>query len=97
MKSQLSTSIWSMEFDLYFVHISDSEKDLEVNYDNEFKLQLNDSRFEAVNGTKIECLGSIIIPVLFYGEERNYRTKLMFYVIRGLGLAGLLGIDELHN
>ena len=69
----------------------------EVNYDNEFRLQQNNSRFEAVNGTKIECLGSIVIPVLFYGEERNYRTKLMFYVIRGLGLAGLLGIDELHR
>ena len=61
----------------------------EINYDNEYQLLQNESRFEAVNGSRIECLGYVCIPVVFYGFERNYRAKIKFYVIRNLGLQGL--------
>ena len=69
----------------------------EINYDSEYQLLQNESRFEAVNGSRIECLGYVSIPVIFYGFERNYRAKIKFYIIRNLGLQGLLGIDQIYK
>ena len=43
-----------------------------INCDYTFQLQAHGIQFEAVNGTKIECIGYVKLPVLFYGYEKNY-------------------------
>ena len=66
-----------------------------VNADHQYPIQTQNTSFEAVNGTKIECLGFVKMPVLFYGMEKNYEATIRFFIIRGLGLQGLLGLDEI--
>ena len=68
-----------------------------INADNMYNLQPHGTQFEAVNGSKIECLGFIKLPVLFYGFQNNYAATVKFYIIRGLELQGLLGIDEISR
>ena len=67
----------------------------QINADLVYQLQPHGTQFSAVNGSRIECIGCIKLPVMFYGVDRNYRATVLFYVIRGLGVEGLLGLDEI--
>ena len=67
----------------------------QINADLIYQLQPHGTQFSAVNGSRIECIGCIKLPVTFYGMEKNYKATVKFYVIRGLELQGLLGLDEI--
>ena len=67
----------------------------ELNADYQFELITPNVNLEAVNGSSIMNLGYCKIPVMFYGINKNYRGTFKFFVIRNLGVMGLLGLDEL--
>ena len=66
-----------------------------LNADRAFQLRPHRTQFQAVNGSQINCLGQIQLPVLFRGIDRHYKGTVNFYVIKDLEIPGLLGIDEL--
>ena len=66
-----------------------------LNADGAFQLKPHRTQFQAVNGSQINCLGQIQLPVLFRGRDKHYKGTVNFYVIRDLEIPGLLGIDEL--
>ena len=68
-----------------------------LNPDNQYKLQISGTSFEAVNGSAIECLGYVRLPVIFYGIRKNYKAMIKFFIIRNLGLQGLFGLDEISR
>ena len=67
----------------------------QINADSQYQLQTAGTSFEAVNGSRVECLGMVKLPVRFYGVVKNYQANIEFYIIRNLGLQGLFGLDEL--
>jgi hypothetical protein len=66
-----------------------------LNADDRYILQQHDLKLTAINGSEITCLGYVNLPVVFYRHETSYVTTLKFYVIRGLEVSGLIGIDEI--
>ena len=66
-----------------------------LNADDRYILQQHDLKLTAINGSEVTCLGYANLPVVFYGHETSYVATLKFYVIRGLEVSGLIGIDEI--
>ena len=66
-----------------------------INADGAYQLSPQGIQLEAINGSEIECIGVVKLPAVIYGYSRNYGTTFKCYVIRNLGMQGLLGIDEI--
>ena len=68
-----------------------------INLRGELKLKSQVKGFEAVNGSRISCMGSAIIKVMIMGEHKNYVVHFQFFVVDALSVEALLGIDEIHR
>ena len=67
--------------------------------DHEGSLQLKPQfrGFEAVNGSRIHCQGSIIIKLMLMGERMNYVGYFKFFIVESLAVDALIGIDEIYR
>ena len=51
-----------------------------INADSQYKLKVSGTSFEAVNGSRVECIGYVKLPVIFYGTKKNYQANIIFYI-----------------
>ena len=68
-----------------------------INLRGELKLKPQVKGFEAVNGSRISCIGSIILKIMLMGEQKNYVGYFQFFVVEMLSVEALLGINEIHR
>ena len=68
-----------------------------INLRGELKLKPQVKGFEAVNGSRISCIGSIILKIMLMGEQKNYVGHFQFFVVEVLSVEALLGINEIHR
>ena len=70
-----------------------------INITNKYELRPAYRGFQAVNGSRINCLGSAVVQLMLMGEDKNYIAYFQFYIVDSLSVDALLGIDEIfrHN
>ena len=70
-----------------------------INVSNKYELRPAFRGFQAVNGSRINCLGSAVVQLMLMGEDKNYIAYFQFYIVDSLSVDALLGIDEIfrHN
>ena len=74
-----------------------SETWRKINANGELELKPQHRGFEAVNGSRIHCLGSIIMRLMLMGEEKNYLGYFKFFIVETLSVDALLGVDEIYR
>ena len=68
-----------------------------INSNGKYTLEPQYRGFMAINGSSIKCLGSVIIQLMLMGETMNYIGYFKFYIVEGLSIDALLGVDEIFR
>ena len=68
-----------------------------INTNKKYTLEPQYRGFMAVNGSRINCLGSAIIQLMIMGERMNYIGYFKFFIVDRLSVDTLLGVDEIFR
>ena len=68
-----------------------------INAYDKLELKPQHRGFEAVNGSRIHCKGSVVLRVMLMGITKNYEAYFKFFVVEGLSVDALLGLDEIYR
>ena len=68
-----------------------------INTNKKYSLEPQYRGFMAINGSSINCLGSVIIKLMLMGKTMNYIGYFKFYIVDRLSIDALLGVDEIFR